>query len=88
MAVRVAAIQAHTIRIIITTAIRALTVTIPTAAITIEAAASAPVPVAPQVEASEAIAEVFPAVTEPVAEVADIADADFASIANLKKNYN
>ncbi len=82
MAVRVAAIQAHTIRIIITTATatRALTVTIPTAAITIEAA-SAPVPVVPQVEASEAIAEVFPAVTEPVAEVADIADADFASIA-------
>lgn len=83
MAVRVGAIQAHTIRIIITTATatRALTVTIPTAAITIEAAASAPVPVVPQVEASEAIAEVFPAVTEPVAEVADIADADFASIA-------
>ena len=83
MAVRVAAIQAHTIRIIITTATatRALTVTIPTAAITIEAAASAPVPVVPQVEASEAIAEVFPAVTELVAEVADIADADFASIA-------
>ncbi len=84
MAVRVAAIQAHTIRIIITTATatRALTVTIPTAAITIEAAASAPVPVVPQVEASEAIAEVFPAVTEPVVAAAvAIADADFASIA-------
>ena len=82
MEVRVDAIQEHTIRTIITTATRALTVTIPTAAITIEAAASAPVPVVPQVEASEAIAEVFPAVTEPVAVAAeDIADADFASIA-------
>ena len=76
------AIQAHTIRTIITTVTRALTVTIPTAVIIIEAAASAPVPVAPQVEASEAIAEVFPAVTEQVAVAAvDIADADFASIA-------
>lgn len=83
MVVRVAAIQAHTIRTIITTATatRALTVTIPTAAITIEAAASVPVPVAPQVEASEAIAEVFPAVTEPVVAAVAIADADFASIA-------